>query len=509
MKPNLSATLLSYFWDSIYRCLGSIKRLFQHTLIYGLATVLPKLLTVLLTKLLTTYLPGEVEFGEVSIIFSYIIFANVVLTYGMETAFFRFHHEDEHRERTTSTAMISLFGSTLLFVALVYLLMEPISGAMEIDAEYLKWVVPVVALDALMVIPFAKMRADQKPKKYALIKMLNVVLSVGTTFLFFTALPSFPEIAQHLPTDRIELFFIAFLAANLITFSLICGIYFKSWTFDRVLWKNMLSYGWPILIAGLAFAVNETVDKILLQKFLPMSEADAEATVGIYTAGYRLAVGMTLFAQAFRLGVEPFFFSQSGDKNAPEQYALITKAYISLGVIALFAYVILVDFIRPLLVDDEFVTAMDIVPIILIAYLFSGVYQTLSVWYKINDKTYYGAIISTIAAVITIGLNIALIPKYGYYVSAAATCAAYGLMMVISYVWSRSHFVIPYEIGKLVGFLFLGIGFTAIFYYFVRDYYGVETLETYVIGTVMLLILAGIVLYFERNSLKSLLVKKS
>ena len=489
--------------------MGSIKRLFQHTFIYGLATVLPKLLTVLLTKLLTKYLPGEVEFGEVSIIFSYIIFANVILTYGMETAFFRFQNDERYREQTTSTAMVSLLGTTGLFVLLAYLFLEPISGSMEIDAQYLKWVVPVIALDTLMVIPFAKMRADQKPRKYALIKMLNVVLSVGTTVLFFTALPGFPSVAQYLPEDRIELFFIAFLAANLITFILICGIYFRSWTFDRVLWKRMLAYGWPILIAGLAFAVNETVDKILLQKFLPMSEAEAEATVGIYTAGYRLAVGMTLFAQAFRLGVEPFFFSQSGDKNAPAQYALITKAYVALGVIALFAYVLLVDLIRPLLVDDNFITAMDIVPVILIAYLFSGVYQTLSVWYKINDKTYYGAIISSIAAVLTITLNIIFIPKYGYYISAAATCAAYGLMMLISYLWSRKHFPIPYEVGKLVGFLISGIGATIFFFYYVRAEYGVETLETYGIGSAILLLLAGMVLYVERESIYSLIKKRS
>ena len=164
--------------------MSSIKRLFQHTFIYGLATVLPKLLTVLLTKLLTKYLPSAVEFGEVSIIFSYIIFANVILTYGMETAFFRFYNQEEFKAKTTSTTMISLLFSTLIFALLSYLFLTPISNAIEIDSNYIKWVIAVIALDTLMVIPFAKMRVDQKPKKYALIKMFNVVLSVGTTFLF-------------------------------------------------------------------------------------------------------------------------------------------------------------------------------------------------------------------------------------------------------------------------------------------------------------------------------------
>jgi O-antigen/teichoic acid export membrane protein len=488
--------------------LSSIKRLFQHTFIYGLATVLPKLLTVLLTKLLTKYLPSEVEFGEVSIIFSYIIFANVILTYGMETAFFRFYNQEEYRGRTTHTALSSLFVSTVIFVIIGYTFIDPISELVSINATYLKWVIGVIAIDTLMVIPFARIRAQGKPTIYALLKMFNVILSVGMTFLFFTALPNVPAIADLLPEDRIELFFIAFLGANMLTLILVSRIYFTRWEIDKVLWKKMLSYGWPILLAGLAFAINETVDKILLQKFLPLPEDQAEAVVGVYTAGYRLAVGMTLFAQAFRLGVEPFFFSQAGEKNALQQYALITKAFISLGVIALMAYVVLVDWIKPFIVDDGFPTAMEIVPIILIAYLFSGIYQTLSVWYKINDKTIYGAIISSVAAVVTIVVNVILIPRVGYVASAGATCAAYGLMMITSYIMGRKHLAVPYEVRSMVVYLVVGISLSCFFFYYVREAYGIESTITYGIGISLTAALAVMIAVMERDLIRSLFKKK-
>ncbi|MGB5982606.1 MAG: oligosaccharide flippase family protein [Nonlabens sp.] len=484
--------------------MSSIKRLFQHTFIYGLATVLPRLLTILLTYLLTKYLPSPVEFGEANIIFSYIIFANVVLTYGMETAFFRFYNQREHKAKTTSTALVSLLFSTLFFLIVCYILLDPIAGLIDISADYIKWAIAVVAFDTLAVVPFAKMRVDQQPGKYALIKMFNVILTVGMTILFFTTLPDLPAIAAVLPSDRIELYFIALLSASVLTFLLICGVYFRTWSFDQKLWKKMLSYGWPILLAGLAFAVNETVDKILLQKFLPLSDTDAKAVVGVYSAGYRLAVGMTLFAQAFRLGVEPFFFSQAKEKNSLQQYALITKAFVALGVIALMAYVVLVDFIRPFMVDEGFEVAMEIIPVVLIAYLFSGIYQTLSVWYKINDKTIYGAVISGIAAVVTIAINVVLIPRYGYLASAGATCAAYGLMMMVSYLVGKKHFPVPYELGKISLYLILGIVFSCLFYYYLRPENGIESLTTYLYGAGLVVLLTATIVFLEKDLLQGI-----
>ncbi len=484
---------------------SSLKSLFKNTIVYGLVTVLPRLLTVLLTKLLTKYLPGAVEFGEASIIFSYIIFANVILSYGMETAFFRFYHKEGQEQKTLGTALYSLLLTSLTAAACTYLLIDSIEGFTDLSARYWRWVIAIVAADALAVIPFAYLRAREQSMKYAVIKLVNVVITVGMTVLFFTVLPTIPEIAEQLPADRIELFFIAMLASSVITLFWLSPVYFKRKEFDSALWSKMLKYGWPILIAGLAFAVNETLDKILLERLLPMGEEEARATVGSYTAGYRLAVGMTLFAQAFRLGVEPFFFSQAKDKNANAQYAIITKAFVALGSVTLVAYLVLVDFIRPLIVDDNVTAAMEVVPLVLIAYFFSGIYQSLSVWYKIQDKTIYGALISVIAAVLTIVLNIWLIPQIGFMASAYATCAAYGLMMVVSYLWGRKHLAVPYEMGKLLSYLLLSLGLGLVFFYVVRPAYGIETLWTYLVGGLFVAVMLGYLCFRESVLLKKLL----
>ncbi|MFT7385761.1 MAG: O-antigen/teichoic acid export membrane protein [Nonlabens sp.] len=488
--------------------MSSIKNLFKNTFIYGLATVLPRLLTVLLTYLLTSYLPDPVAFGEVSIIFSYIIFANVILTYGMETAFFRFYNDASTKAKTLGTALISLLVTTIVFGAAAYLFIDQIEVATELSAQYWKWVIAVIVFDTLMVIPFAYMRVQGRSTSYALIKLFNVVISVGTTFLFFTALKYFPAIERLLPADRIELFFIAFLSASFITFLIVIRPYFSKWEFDKKLWKTMLSYGWPILLAGFAFAINETVDKILLQKLLPVGDEEAEGIVGVYTAGYRLAVGMTLYAQAFRLGVEPFFFSQSGDKNATQQYALITKAFVVFGSVTLMAYVVLVDFIKPYIVKEGFETAMEVVPLILIAYFFSGIYQTLSVWYKIQDKTRYGAYISITAAVLTILVNVLLIPHIGYMASAYATCAAYALMMVVSYLIGRKHLAVPYDVKNIVLYLTLSISLSLVFFYFVRDGFGIESWQTYLVGALMTLVIIGVVSLREKEIIHKIIKRK-
>ncbi|WP_405370042.1 lipopolysaccharide biosynthesis protein [Nonlabens sp. Asnod2-A12] len=488
--------------------MSSIKNLFKNTFIYGLATVLPRLLTVLLTNLLTSYLPSPIEFGEANLIFTYIIFANVILTYGMETAFFRFYNDASTKAKTLSTALISLLVTTLVFGGAAYLFMDQIAAVTELSAQYWKWVIAVIVFDTLMVIPFAYMRAQGKSTNYALIKLFNVVITVGMTYLFFTILQYAPAIEKVLPTDKIELFFIAFLSASVLTFLIVIKPYFLKWQFDKTLCKKMLFYGWPILLAGLAFAINESIDRVLLQYILPYDAAENKAIVGVYSAGYKLAVGMTLYAQAFRLGVEPFFFSQSGDKNATQQYALITKAFVALGSVALVAYVVLVDFIRLFIVDKGFETAMEVVPLILIAYFFSGVYQTLSVWYKIQDKTRYGAYISITAAILTIVVNVLLIPHIGYMASAYATCAAYGLMMVVSYLIGRKHLAVPYDLKNILLYLCLSISLSLVFFYYVRSELGIETWQTYLVGVLMTLIILGVVCLREKEIINKILRRK-
>jgi len=420
----------------------------------------------------------------------------------METAFFRFR-ESENDNKVISTGLISLLGTTIVFVALAFLFLEQIADWSGKSADYWKWVIGILAFDTLMVIPFAWMRAQGKAMKYAVIKMVNVIISVGMTAIFLIWLQDLPAIAQFLPADKVELYFIALMSASFVTLLVVCGIYFRKWDFDTVLWKQMLRYGFPILIAGIAFAINETFDKILLEWLLPQDTATAQ--VGVYTACYRVAVGMTLFATAFKLGIEPFFFSESKSENATATYAMITKMFVVLGSIALISYTVFIDVIKRVIIAEEYWEALDIVPIVLIAYLFFGIYQTLSVWYKVTDRTSYGAWISVLGAAITIGFNIWLIPIIGYMASALTTCAAYGLMMVVSYVLGRKHYHIPYEVGNMLLYLAISIGSTILFFYGIREYFGPNTWQMYASGIALALLVSLFILSRERTFIKSLL----
>ena len=488
--------------------MSTLNRLFKHTFVYGLATVLPRLLTVLLTSLLTAYLPDEDAFGKVSLVFSYIIFLNVFLTYGMETAFFRFFNEKGSESKTLSTGLISIVISTLFFTVIAFWSIDSLAEITKIGPQYWPWIIGLVVFDTLMVMPFAFMRAQEKSAKYAIIKMVQVIISSAMAAVFLIWLPQMDVLNRLLPSDKVELYIIAFFAASLITLILVARPYFFKWSFDKSLWKRMLSYGYPILIAGIAFAINETSDKVFLRFLLP--ENIAEAQVGIYTGCYRLAIGMTLFATAFKLGVEPFFFSEAKSKDAHQMYAQITKGYVILGSIALLVYLLVMDdVIKPLLLRKEiYWEAIDIVPLVCIAFLFFGIYQTLSVWYKVTDQTKYGAYISVAGAVLTIIINVLFITKIGYMASAIATCVAYGFMMVVSYVLGRRHYAIPYDIKNLLLYLLISIFFSCFFFYFFRDYFGAGSWQLYLVGVAMTAFLIGIIVKRERSFLTQLIRRK-
>ncbi len=269
------------------------QKLFKQTFIYGVATVVPRMLSFLLTPLYTKLLP-KAEYGEVSIVFAWIVFFNVILAYGMETSFFRFFHKEEHREKVTATSSISILGSTVVFLLLAFLFRDAIAAATNIGSYYLNYVIFILALDALVVIPFGWLRAQEKPRVYSVIKIGNVAVNLGLNVFFLVFLPRLAESGDlfdpiYKPDFEIAYIFISNLIASAITLLVMLPFYFKlSYTFDSKLWKQMMSYSAPILIAGIAFAINEVVDKILLDLILPESIAKAE--VGAYAACYKLAL---------------------------------------------------------------------------------------------------------------------------------------------------------------------------------------------------------------------------
>ena len=484
--------------------MSALKTLFKQTFIYGLATVLPRMLSFLLVPLYTTkgVLSSVAEYGKVSIIFSWFVLFNVVLAYGMETAFFRFFNKEEDKNKVTGTSAISLVITSIFFFILAYFFRNEISGFTDIKVEYIRLVIWILLLDALVIIPFAWLRANEKPMKYAIIKIANVIINLGLNLFFLLWLKDlavgcsmFESIYKH--NFEINYIFIANLVASGFTLVLMASFYTKiKYTFNSALWKKMMRYAFPVLIAGIAFSINETFDRILLDKLLPADIAETE--IGMYSACYKIALFMTLFVTAYKLGIEPYFFKHANSENPQKNYASILEFFVAFGAIILLSVVVFSDTLKLLIIRDElYWEAMWIVPIILIANFCLGIYHNLSVWYKITDRTKFGAYISVFGAIITLVLNIWLIPIIGYKGSALATLAAYGSMVLLSYYYGRKYYPIPYNLKKIGLYLMVSISFSILSFYYFR--------ENYYVGMSLLALFIGIVWIFEKNQVKQLL----
>ena len=465
------------------------------------------MLSFLLVPLYTSpnVLSSPAEYGKVSIIFSYFVLFNVILAYGMETAFFRFFNKENDTDKVVGTSTLSLIISSIVFFILAFIFKHQIASLIDIKVSYINLVIWILLLDALVIIPFAWLRATQKPIKYAIIKILNVAINIGLNLFLLVWLKNLASDGAFLnsiykPNFEINYIFIANLIASAITLLLMLPFYIKvKYHFDKKLWKSMIRYAFPVLIAGVAFSINETFDRILLDYLLP--ENIAETEIGMYSACYKIAVFMTLFATAYRLGIEPFFFSHAKNNNPQKNYALILEFFVALGTIILLAVIVFADVLKILIVRSEaYWEAMWVVPIILLANLCLGIYHNLSVWYKITDRTKFGAYISIIGAIITLALNFWLIPIISYKGSAIATLTAYASMMLISYYLGRKYYPIPYNLKKIGLYLSLSILFSILSFYQFRG--------NYLIGSGFLLVFLITVFLIEKKELQKILIKK-
>ncbi len=484
--------------------MSALKTLFKQTFIYGLATVLPRMLSFLLVPLYTTkgVLSSVAEYGKVSIIFSWFVIFNVVLAYGMETAFFRFFNKEEDKDTVVGTSAISLILSSIGFFVFAYVFRGEISNFTNIKEEYISLVIWILLLDALVIIPFAWLRAKERPIKYAIIKIVNVVINLGMNLfllLWLQDLATDGSLIENLyrPNFEINYILIANLIASAITLILMLPFYARiKYRFNSVLWKQMMRYAIPVLIAGIAFSINETFDRILLDYLLPADIAETE--IGMYSACYKIALFMTLFGAAYKLGIEPYFFSHAKSENPQKNYARILEFFVIFGAVILLSVVVFADLLKPIIVRSEaYWEAMWVVPIILMANLCLGIYHNLSVWYKITDRTKYGAYISTFGAIITLWLNFWLIPLIGYKGSALATLAAYASMMIISYYYGKKYYPIPYNLKKIGLYLMTSILFSIVSFYYFR--------ENYYVGIPLLTFFLAIIWVFEKDQLKQLL----
>lgn len=464
------------------------------------------MLSFLLVRLYTDKLENASDYGVVTIVFAWLVFMNVVLSYGMETSFFRFYNAENNKQKVIQTSTISIFWSSVLFLVIALLFKDNIAtnSWINVDVQYVSYAVWILVLDALTVIPFSKLRINQRPIAFAFVKIGNTVINLLFNIFFIIYLPKIVQSnpdgifsSIYIENFQVGYIFVSNLIASLLTLLYFLPHYIKiKWQFDVALWKKMMRYSLPILVAGIAFAINEHFDKILLEKILPENIAKHE--VGVYGACYKLGLFMVLFATAFRLGIEPFFFSYAQNENAPKTYATITKYFVIFGSLILLGVIVFADVLKMIMIPNTaYWEAMKVVPLIILANFFLGIYHNLSVWYKLTDKTKIGAYISIVGAVLTLVLNYILIPKYSYMGSAIATLTAYGSMMVVSYVLGKKYYCIPYDMKKIGVYLFISISLSYIYFYHFR--------ENYFVGTGFILLFSTIIYFLEKDTLKAIL----
>jgi len=445
-----------------------LKKLLGQTAIYGLSSIVGRLLNYLLVPLYTRYFTTA-EYGEVTLLYAYVAFLLIVLTYGMETAFFRFSQRHPDKSAVYSTSLISLLISSSLFVGLMLFNAQTIADALSFSAhpEYIYYFALILGLDALSAISFAKLREQNRAVRFATIRLFNIFVNIGLNLFFIVYCPlaiannlQGAEWIQSIYSQDIGIgyIFISNLVASALTLLLfVPEMITSTWQFDWALWRKMMRYALPLMVAGLAGITNETIDRILLKYLLPDHLADSE--IGLYSAFYKLSIIMTLFVQTFRFAAEPFFFAQEKETNAKAVYALVMKYFTIVTAFIFLLVTIYYDVVKQFIgADFHDERGAIIVPILLLANLFLGLYYNLSVWYKLTEKTLFGAYMSLFGAAITIVLNLLLIPKLGFIGSAWATLACYFLMVLCSYFLGRKHYPIPYPLGRMGIYFALMLG---------------------------------------------------
>ncbi len=448
--------------------MSGIKKLAGQTIWYGASSIAARFINYLLLPYLTYKLSKSI-YGEFSLVYSFIPFMNVVFTYGMETAYFRFSHSKD-KDTVYNTTSISLIFSSIILGALFILARQPIADLLSVGThpEYIIVAAGIIAIDALCSIPFARLRQEGRPIKFAFTKIGGIVINIAATYFFISTIPDFLNTHPthwlnnyYSPNWSVGYLLLANLIQNLFVLLLLSKEFFGfKWKFDAALWRELMIYGMPLIIAGFAGMINETFDRIMLQWWAPVSTVEAaKAEVGIYSACYKLAMLISLAVQAFKMGAEPFFFSQSADKNAPKLYARIMKFFVITLCLMFLMVALYLDVWKQFIRNPEMWVGLKVVPILLLANMFLGIYYNLSVWYKLGNKTMAGAWITVAGAIITLAINYTLSPHFSYMACAWATFACYGSMMVISFVWGQKEYPIPYAWKKLVAYIAIVVSF--------------------------------------------------
>ncbi len=401
-----------------------------------------------------------------SVIYAAIPFMNVLFTYGLETSFFRFSNQKSREKQVYSTSNISLITTTIFLAAVLILFRYQVAALLEIteQVEYVTLSACIIGIDALCTLPFAKLRLDGRPVKFASARILSILINIIFLYFFLSICPKLAatgkyEIINHYFNAHWAVGYV--LVANLIQSTFTFVFLFKEFTdfkveFNRALFKEMMIYSLPLIIAGLGGMINETFDRIMLQWWAPVSTPEAaKAQVGIYSACYKLSLLISLSVQAFRMGAEPFFFKESTNENAPKTYARVMKFFVITVCVMFLLVALYLNVWKYFIRNKEMYVGLKVVPILLLANMCLGVYYNLSIWYKLANRTMAGAYITIIGAVITLLINYFFIPYFSYMASAWATFFCYFSMMVMSFIWGQKVYYVPYAWKKLLAYIII------------------------------------------------------
>ncbi len=494
--------------------MAGIKSLAKDTAIYGISSIVGRFLNWCLVPLYTIMFPAD-EYGIVTYIYSIVALTLIVLTYGMETGFFRFANHERWKDpiQVYTTSLISLACTSSLFIIAILLFLDPISKALGCSSHQpYVWIMAIaVAIDAFTAIPFAYLRYKNRPLRFACLRLINIGINIGLNLFFILLCPWLWEEHPGLiawfydPSFGIGYIFLANLISSAVTLlMLLPEITGCHYSFNGKLLKNMLVYSFPLLILGFAGIMNQTIDKILYP-ILITDPHEAMTGLGIYGANYKIGIVMVMFIQAFRFAYEPFIFAQNKEKGNDklQSYRDAMKYFVIFALFIFLVVMFYLDFLK-YFISPKYFSGLHVVPIIMMAELFFGIFFNLSLWYKLTDKTIWGMWFSLLGLAITLTLNILFVPLYGYVACAWAALACYGVMMLASYFIGKAKYPIGYETGKLISYFVIAMILFAIGIFTETPY----TWLNFTLRTALLVLYIVIVLKREPLSLQSILPKR-
>lgn len=470
--------------------MSTLKSFFKDTVVYGIAAVLPRFINLALVAVFTSVL-GKADFSDQTTWYVYAAFINVFLTMGIETAFFRYYATELDKGKVISSSYTILLVTSLLFLIFGWLLAGFATESLGFkDALFVKILVWITVLDTLAVIPFAYLRVTGRPVRFMVIKLTNITVLFVITFFLLLMLPDL----VHKYIDIFRIFgikndykpgVIHIISANLVS-SLITLLFLFpeiikiKWNIDKKLIKKLLTYGWPIMVGGIAYAINENMDKLLIQHLI-----DKESN-GVYAACYKLGVFMTLYITAFRMGAEPFFFNHAHTDDATKKYSIIMTWFVIFGCFSMLFVTAFIDMLASLFIRNPiYLEGLFIVPVILLANLFSGIYNNLAIWYKLTDRTRFGMYISIFGAFLTIISLLLFVPILGIMGGAVATLFTYCSMVIISWYLGHKYYPVPYELYKIFLLITITIFLSALSFIYFRGNIIISCLTLVIMGTLV------------------------